>query len=199
MIEPLRLSFDVDCSIEHAFTVWTARIDGWWLADHTVTGEPGSIVVLEPRVWRNRNRAGWQSLLPYYRGVWTRLPAVAASVIAASARSTAVSGGTTSRSIDNGPELIAHALVHWCRYSGVDPAYIDPASPWQNGVCESFNGRFRDEFLVCEQFDTLLEVQVLAEDWRTEYNTYRPHGSLDVLTPEALRQRWITNRQPTLA
>ncbi|RZU76929.1 helix-turn-helix protein [Micromonospora kangleipakensis] len=43
--------------------------------------------------------------------------------------------------MDNGPELTAHALVDWCRYSGVDAAYIDPASPWQNGVCESFNGR----------------------------------------------------------
>jgi putative transposase len=97
--------------------------------------------------------------------------------------------------MDNGPELTAYALQDWCRYTGVDPAFIDPGSPWQNGVCESFNGRFRDEFLICEQFDTLLEVQVLAEDWRVEYNTYRPHGSLDGLTPEAFRQQWINNQQ----
>ncbi|NJC71685.1 transposase [Planosporangium thailandense] len=76
---------------------------------------------------------------------------------------------------------------------------IDPASPWQNGVCKSFNGRFRDEFLACEQFDTLLEVQVLTKDWRIEYNTYRPHGSLDWLSPDAFRQQWITNRQPVLS
>jgi transposase InsO family protein len=101
--------------------------------------------------------------------------------------------------MDNGPELTAHALLDWCRYTGVSPAYIDPGSPWQNGICESFNGRFRDEFLACEQFDTLLEVQVLAEDWRIEYNTYRPHGSLDWLTPDAYRQQWITNRQPSLS
>jgi len=96
--------------------------------------------------------------------------------------------------MDNGPELTAHALIDWCRFTGVDPAYIDPGSPWQNGTCESFNGRFRDEFLVCEQFNTLLEVQVLAEDWRIEYNTYRPHGSLDGLTPEAYRSQWINNK-----
>jgi putative transposase len=101
--------------------------------------------------------------------------------------------------MDNGPELTAHALTDWCRYTGIDPAYIDPGSPWQNGICESFNGRFRDEFLTCEQFDTLLEIQVLAEDWRIEYNTYRPHGSLDWLTPEAFHSQWITNRQPTLS
>jgi transposase InsO family protein len=98
--------------------------------------------------------------------------------------------------MDNGPELTAHALTDWCRYTGVDPAYIDPGSPWQNGVCESFNGRLRDELLACEQFDTLLEVQVLAEDWRIEYNTYRPHGSLDGLTPRSLPP--AVDQQPEL-
>ncbi|MEV7231698.1 integrase core domain-containing protein [Polymorphospora sp. NPDC051019] len=39
----------------------------------------------------------------------------------------------------------------------------------------------------------------MAEDWRIEYNTYRPHGSLDWLTPDAYRQQWITNRQPPLS
>jgi hypothetical protein len=62
-------------------------------------------------------------------------------------------------------------------------------------VCESSNGRFRDGFLACEQFNSLLEVQVLAEDGRPEYNTYRPHGSLNWLTPEAFRNQWITNNQ----
>jgi transposase InsO family protein len=95
----------------------------------------------------------------------------------------------------NGPELTAHALADWCRFTDVDPAYIDPGSPWQNGFCESFNGRFRDELLVCEQFTTLLEVQVLAEDWRIEYNTYRPHGSLGGLTPEAYREQWINDKE----
>ncbi|ROP30439.1 integrase core domain-containing protein [Couchioplanes caeruleus] len=75
------------------------------------------------------------------------------------------------------------------------------ATPGRRGRTESanLNGRFRDEFLTCEQFNTLLEAQVLAEDWRIEYNTYRPHGSLDWLTPDALHSRWITNRQPALS
>lgn len=100
--------------------------------------------------------------------------------------------------MDNGPELTAHALRDWARFSGTATAYIDPGSPWQNGHCESFNGRFRDEFLATEQFDTLLEAQVLAEDWRIEYNTYRPHGSLGGLTPEAFRAHWLGQHQPAL-
>jgi putative transposase len=100
--------------------------------------------------------------------------------------------------MDNGTELTAEAMIEWCRLSRIDTAFIDPASPWQNGFSESFNGRFRDEFLSTEQFDTLLEAQVLAEDWRIEYNTYRPHGSLDDLTPEAFKQQW-TETQPALS
>jgi hypothetical protein len=50
MTEPLRLPFTVDCPVPRAFAVWTGRISMWWPADHTVTGEPGLEVVLEPRV-----------------------------------------------------------------------------------------------------------------------------------------------------
>lgn len=99
--------------------------------------------------------------------------------------------------MDNGPELTAAAMRDWCRFSQVDTAFIEPGSPWQNGYCESFNGRFRDEFLATEQFDTLLEAQVLAEDWRIEYNTARPHGALSGLTPTRFRQQWIN--QPALS
>ena len=48
-IEPIHLTFVVDCPVEHAFDVWTGRIAQWWPADHTVTAEPGLVVVLEGR------------------------------------------------------------------------------------------------------------------------------------------------------
>ncbi|MGH3673665.1 MAG: DDE-type integrase/transposase/recombinase [Pseudonocardiaceae bacterium] len=59
--------------------------------------------------------------------------------------------------MDNGLELTAAAMRDWCRFSEVATAFIEPGSPWQNGYCESFNGRFRDEFLATEQFDPLLK------------------------------------------
>lgn len=49
MIEPIRLAFDVDCPVEHAFETWTGRIGQWWPLDHTVSAEPGLTVVLEGR------------------------------------------------------------------------------------------------------------------------------------------------------
>lgn len=99
--------------------------------------------------------------------------------------------------MDNGPELTANAMRDWCRFAAVATAFIEPGAPWQNGYNESFNSRFRDEFLITEQFDTLLEARVLAEDWRIEYNTERPHGSLRGLTPAAFHQQWTT--QPALS
>ena len=49
MIEPIRLEFEVDCPVEHAFEVWTGRIDQWWPRDHTVSAEERLSVVLEGR------------------------------------------------------------------------------------------------------------------------------------------------------
>ncbi len=54
-------------------------------------------------------------------------------------------------------------------------AYIEKASPWENGYVESFNGKLRDELLNGEVFNTLREAQVLIEEWRRHYNRVRPH------------------------
>jgi transposase InsO family protein len=60
---------------------------------------------------------------------------------------------------------------------------IEPGSPWENGYVESFNGKFRDELLEREAFDTLLEAKVLIEHWRQHYNTIRPHSALGYQPP----------------
>ena len=61
--------------------------------------------------------------------------------------------------------------------------FIEPGSPWENGYCESFNGRLRDELLNGEIFYTLQEAKILIENWRREYNEIRPHGSLGYRPP----------------
>ena len=54
----------------------------------------------------------------------------------------------------------------------------------------------RDELLAIEIFDTLLEAQVLVSDWRDEYNNYRPHSALGMLTPAEFTRQWRTNNPP---
>jgi putative transposase len=95
---------------------------------------------------------------------------------------------------DNGPELTANALRDWCRFARSGTSYIDPGSPWQNPWVESYGSRIRDELLAIEQFDTLLEAQVLVADWRAEYNSYRPHTALGMLTPSEFATRWRQER-----
>ena len=74
--------------------------------------------------------------------------------------------------MENGAELIAHALQEWCTRSGSGMAYIEPGSAWENPFVKSFNGRLRDEFLNIELFTTVQETRLLAEQHRIEYNTY---------------------------
>jgi transposase InsO family protein len=84
---------------------------------------------------------------------------------------------------DNGPEFIAKNVRSWLGRIGVKTLYIEPGSPWENGYCESFNAKLRDELLNLEIFTTLREAQVLIEQWRRHYNGLRPHSSLGYRPP----------------
>ena len=84
---------------------------------------------------------------------------------------------------DNGPEMVAKKLRAWLARLGTKTVYITPGSPWENGYCESFNGKLRDELLNGELFYTLREAQVLIEQWRVHYNTIRPPSSLGYRPP----------------
>ena len=84
---------------------------------------------------------------------------------------------------DNGPEFVANAVKDWIAEKGFKTLFIKPGSPWQNCYSESFNARFRDEFLNVEAFSSLLEAKVLGEEHRDKYNHRRPHSSLGDLTP----------------
>lgn len=90
---------------------------------------------------------------------------------------------------DNGPEFVAVALLRWVQTVGIDPAFIDPGKPWQNGTDESFNGKFRNECLNLEWFRNRLEAKVGIERWRRHYNEERPHMSLGDLTPAEFKRK----------
>jgi len=77
---------------------------------------------------------------------------------------------------DNGPEFIAAALREWLGRIGVKTL-------WENGYCESFNSKLRDELLAREIFYDLREAKALIEGWRYHYNTARPHSSLGYKPP----------------
>ena len=84
---------------------------------------------------------------------------------------------------DNGSEFIAEATREWLAANNIAPVFIAPGKPWQNGKCESFNGKLRDELLSQRWFSSMWEARVVIESWRKFYNTERPHSSLGYRTP----------------
>jgi transposase InsO family protein len=99
---------------------------------------------------------------------------------------------------DNGPEFVAQAVRDWIGAVGAKTAFIEPGSPWENGYCESSNGRLRDELLNGEVFYSLREAQIIIEGWRRHYNTRRSHSALGYRPPApetiiAMDQRPVMN------
>ena len=91
---------------------------------------------------------------------------------------------------DNDPEFIARNLRDWLAALGAKTAYIMPGSPWENGYCESFNSKMRDELLNGEIFYTLKEAKIIIDGWRRYYNTIRPHSSLRYHPPAPEVLEW---------
>ena len=98
---------------------------------------------------------------------------------------------------DNGAEFIAKKVRAWIGAVGAKTAFITPGSPWENGYCESFNARFRDELLNGEVFYTLREAQILIERWRHHYNSVRPHSALGY-RPPAPESMMPIDQRPTM-
>ena len=91
----------------------------------------------------------------------------------------------SGRSQSTPVKMISKAVKEWCAATGTDALYINPGSPCQNGIVESFNGRLRDELLSSEIFDTLAEARYLIDRWRLHYNHRRIQRALGKLTPAA--------------
>ena len=84
---------------------------------------------------------------------------------------------------DNGPEMTVKIVRQWLANVGAKTLFIEPGSPWENGYCESFNGKLRDELLNGEIFYSLKEARIVIALWRKHYNTVRPHSSLGYRPP----------------
>ena len=117
-------------------------------------------------------------------------------VIEVLARLVSVHGAPKYFRSDNGPEFVSNAILRWIVESNISTALSDPGKPWQNGTDESFNGKFRDEFLSMEWFRSRAEAVPLIEGWRLHYNDVRPHSSLGYRTPNEFKSHELRSNQP---
>jgi transposase InsO family protein len=86
---------------------------------------------------------------------------------------------------DNGTEFTSNAMLAWAEEHNITWHFIAPGKPMQNGFCESFNGRMRDELLNESLFFGLDHARTRIADWANDYNGQRPHSALGYLTPTA--------------
>lgn len=86
---------------------------------------------------------------------------------------------------DNGTEFTSNAILTWSQDHRVEWHYIEPGKPMQNAYVESFNGRMRDELLNESLFISLAHAKAIIANWVHDYNTARPHSSLEYRTPMA--------------
>jgi putative transposase len=92
--------------------------------------------------------------------------------------------------VDNGPEFAGIALDRWAYKNNVKLDFIRPGKPVENAFIESFNGKLRHECLNQHYFKTLEEAKSKVEDWRIWYNEFRPHQTLNGLTPAEFFKQW---------
>ncbi|WCS27880.1 IS3 family transposase [Methylobacterium sp. NMS14P] len=100
---------------------------------------------------------------------------------------------------NNGPEMISKALRKWVAKAGSQIQYIAPGSPWENGYCEIFDGKLRDECLRQEIFYSLKEAQAVIALWQNTYNCIRPHSSLGLRPPAPVSYPDLAFRLPMAA
>jgi putative transposase len=94
-----------------------------------------------------------------------------------------------SITVDHGTEFTSKALDEWAYQNGVLLDFTRPGKPTDNGLCESFNGRLRDECLNVTEFMSIEHAKAHIEAWRVDYNEHRPHGALGHLTPSEYANR----------
>jgi putative transposase len=97
--------------------------------------------------------------------------------------------------VDNGPECVAKALDDWAHRSGVKLAFSRPGTPTDTPFSEAFNGRFRQECLDQHWFASIEDARMTIEGWRVDYNTVRPHTTLENQAPELYKANWLRAQQ----
>lgn len=89
--------------------------------------------------------------------------------------------------------------MQWAQKHNIFIDFIEPGSPYQNAYIERFNRTCREEVLDLYLFKNLNEVRQQTAQWMEIYNTERPHDSLEDLTPQMYKNKYLINQYSTSA
>lgn len=118
-----------------------------------------------------------------------RRPTAQAVVLYLEALKSAGGGLPKCLNVDNGSQFRSSLMQEWCAKNGISIHFIAPGKPYQNGYCESFNGRLRDELLNRRSWSRIEQADTQISDWCHQYNNERPHSALKYQTPKAFAER----------
>jgi len=93
--------------------------------------------------------------------------------------------------VDQGPEFVSKYLDRWAYENKVTLDFSRPGKPTDNALIESFNGSFRDECFNTNWFLSLRDSREKISSWKKEYNSFRPHPSLENMTPDEFRTKHL--------
>jgi len=110
---------------------------------------------------------------------------------------TSLRGTPHAITLDHGPEFVARALDAWAYARQVQLAFIRPGKPIDNAYVESLHDRFRAECLDQHWFTDLGDAREIITRWPDDYNTVRPHGSLQQLTPHEYARTFTHSPKPS--
>jgi transposase InsO family protein len=109
-------------------------------------------------------------------------------------RLVSVHGAPAFTCMDDGTDMTANSMTDCCQFTGIKTVFIEPGSPWHNDYIDSFKGKIRDEILANEEFATPLEAKIIAQNFRQQYNSDRPHSTPKHQTPDEFTvELWLNN------
>ena len=90
---------------------------------------------------------------------------------------------------DNGPQYIFHEFRNSMKLPGIKLEYIQKHTPEDNGDIESFHNSLKTDYIWVNDLETFQDAENLMEHAFIDYNTVRPHSSIDYLPPDEFERR----------
>jgi transposase InsO family protein len=91
---------------------------------------------------------------------------------------------------DNGPQYISDIFKNTVKTLGIKSEYIQKHTPEDNGDIESFHNSLKTDYIWVNDIETFEDAKKLMEYAFTDYNTVRPHSSIEYLSPDEFERRW---------
>ena len=90
---------------------------------------------------------------------------------------------------DNGPQYVSETFKNTVKILGIRSEYTQKHTPEDNGDIESFHNSLKTDYIWPNDLETFEDAENLMEYAFNDYNSVRPHSSIDYLPPDEFERR----------